>query len=419
MDDLLLLVHRMPYPPTKGDKVRSYHLLKYLAMRHRVHLATFIDDVDDVRHIDVVRALCGETYFARLRPLRARVRSLGGLVRGDALAIPYYRDGGMLHWVHDLIARMSIRRAVVFSSPMAQYVNDISTLERVIDFVDVDSAKWTQYANRERAWYRAPMRAIYRREGTKLLEFERRTARQSRASVFVTPEEAALFRTLAPECADRIVSVENGVDSVYFSPSNELNTPYAAGGPVLVFTGAMDYLPNVDAVIWFAREILPQIRSKRSDVRFCVVGARPTEAVRALAEINGVSVTGTVDDVRPYLKHAAVAVVPMRIARGIQNKALEAMAMGCPLVISAASAKALNATPGEAFCVATDTESFVRSILDILSNPERAARLASAARGVVVRNYSWNSNLERISACFRDIPGPARAGFAVDLVAEV
>lgn len=419
MDDLLLLVHRMPYPPTKGDKVRSYHLLKYLAMRHRVHLATFIDDVDDWQHTDVVRALCGETYFARLRPLRARVRSLRGLIGGDALAIPYYRDSGMLHWVRDLIGRLSIRRAVVFSSPMAQYVNDISALERVIDFVDVDSTKWTQYANRERAWYRAPMRAIYRREGAKLLEFERRTARQSRASVFVTPEEADLFRTLAPESADRIVSVENGVDSVYFSPAQGLPIPYAAGGPVLVFTGAMDYLPNVDAVVWFAREILPRIRHECPDVRFYVVGARPTEPVRALAEIDGVAVTGTVGDVRPYLKHAAIAVVPMRIARGIQNKALEAMAMGCPLVISAASAKALNATAGEAFCVATDAESFARSVLEILANPERAARLSSAARTAVLRNYSWSSNLDRISACFRGITGPTHVGFAVDLVAEV
>lgn len=418
MDDLLLLVHRMPYPPTKGDKVRSYHLLKYLAAGYRVHLATFVDDPDDWQHVETVRALCGETYFARLRPLGARLRSLRGLLRGEALAIPYYYDRGMARWVQNLIGRRSIRRAVVFSSPMAQYVNDVSGLERVIDFVDVDSVKWAQYATRDSAWYRAPMRAIYRREGVRLLEFERYTAGRSTASVFVTPEEATLFRTLAPESVDHVVSVENGVDSVYFSPAGGGASPYVTGGPMLVFTGAMDYLPNIDAVNWFAREILPRIRAHRPEVHFCIVGARPAESVCALANLEGVSVTGTVADVRPYLAHATIAVVPMRIARGIQNKALEAMAMGRPLVISAASARSINAAPEESFCVATDADSFARLVLELLSDPQRAARVADAGRAAILRNYSWTSNLARISACFRDVSAPMRAEYSASAFAE-
>ena len=187
---------------------------------------------------------------------------------------------------------------------------------------------------------------------------------------------------------------------------------------MLVFTGAMDYLPNIDAVNWFAREILPRVRTHRPEVRFCIVGARPAESVRALANLDGIRVTGTVADVRPYLEHASIAVVPVRIARGIQNKALEAMAMGRPLVITTASAKAINATPGESFCVAADADSFARVVLELLSDPQRAARVANAGRAAILRNYSWTSNLARIAACFRDINASSRAGYPANAFAE-
>lgn len=407
MDDLLFLAHRIPFPPNKGDKLRSYHLLKHLAARYRVHLGTFVDDPADWEHVPAVAALCGgETLCLPLAPVRAKLRSLTGLVIGQALTVPYYRDGKMAEWVDDIVARHAIRRVVVFSSPMAQYVNDLDGVSRLVDFVDVDSHKWTQYAEASgaaAAW-------LYRREARKLLEYEIHCASRAVASVFVTRPEAELFRGLIVDAADanlQVLTIENGVDASYFSPARAFAKPDGwqndrgdQSGTTIVFTGAMDYRPNIDAAAWFARDVLPIVRRSVLAAQFCIVGARPSAEVRALAKHGEVTVTGTVDDVRPYLMHAALVVVPMRLARGIQNKALEAMAMGAATVVSAMSAAALNAIPGRDFCVADDAQSFARVVVELLGDAKRRGALGAAARFAVLENYDWTHNLARIDRCF-------------------
>ncbi len=403
MDDLLFLAHRIPYPPNKGDKLRSYHVLKHLASRYRVHLGAFVDDVDDWQHVDTVKHLCaGETLCLPLSPRRAKLRSLTGLATGQALAIPYYRDARMTRWVEHVVNRHRIRRVVVFSSPMAQYVNELDDLDRLIDFVDVDSDKWKQYADASStatAW-------LYRREAEALLEFERYSAARAIASVFVTQAESALFRRLAGDLISPVITVENGVDCDYFSPA-AVAMPEGwqqgkseADNRRIVFTGAMDYKPNVDAAAWFSREVLPLIRHQLPEASFWIVGARPTAEVRSLARANEVVVTGTVSDVRPYLAHAGAVVVPMRLARGIQNKALEAMAMGAATVISTLSAVAINAVPGRDFVLADDAESFARAVVELLNDPRERERLGHAGRNVVLENYDWSRNLARIDRCF-------------------
>ena len=402
MDDLLFLAHRIPYPPNKGDKLRSYHLLKHLAARYHVHLGTFVDEADDWQHVPTVTSMCGgETYCAPLAPLHAKLRSLTGLATGRALALPYYRDARMLRWVRDVVARHGIRKVVVFSSPMAQYVNDIDDLSRLIDFVDVDSHKWTQYAEASgsiAAW-------LYRREAKKLLDFEKECASRAVASIFVTRPEAQLFARLAGDAAGDVIAIENGVDADYFSPTLALPKPEEwkrndGGNDTIVFTGAMDYRPNIDAAAWFARAVLPLVREAVPGARFYIVGARPSAEVRALARTGAVTVTGTVPDVRPYLRHAGVVVVPMRLARGIQNKALEAMAMGAPTIVSATSAAALNAVPGRDFCTADDAPSFARAVVELLGDPARRTALSLAGRAAVLEHYDWTRNLSRIDRCF-------------------
>ncbi len=403
MDDLLFLAHRIPYPPNKGDKLRSYHVLKHLAKRYRVHLGTFVDDAADWQHVDTVRTLCGgETRFVRLSPRAARMRSAVGLATGQALALPYYRDARMTRWVDELVERRDIRRVVVFSSPMAQYVNELEDVDRLIDFVDVDSDKWNQYADasgRAMAW-------LYRREAERLLAFERYSASRAIASVFVTKPESALFRKLAGDLISPVITVENGVDADYFSPDG-IAVPEGwtrargdAANHSIVFTGAMDYRPNIDAAAWFSREVLPLIRHRLPDASFWIVGARPSAEVRALARAGEIHVTGTVPEVRPYLAHAGVVVVPMRLARGIQNKALEAMAMGAATIVSTTSAVALNATAGRDFELADDAESFARSVIDLLADPAARAALGKAGREAVLENYDWSRNLARIDRCF-------------------
>ncbi len=390
MQELLFLAHRIPYPPNKGDKIRSYHLLRFLAQRYVVHLATFVDDENDWQDVDAVKALCngGEVCVRPLHPRLARVKSLSGLATGEALTLPYYRDAGMRGWVDSLLTRRPVQHAVVFSSPMAQYVEH-HAIRRIADLVDVDSDKWTQYAAKAR-W---PGSWIYGREGRRLFDYERKIAGSFDATFFVSPAEAALFHRLAPESAARVSSFGNGVDTEYFSPDAIYQNPFGDSRSTIVFTGAMDYWPNVDAVTWFAREAFPVVQRARPDARFCIVGSRPTSQVLELGRLQGVEVTGTVPDVRPYLAHARMIVAPLRIARGVQNKVLEAMAMGRPTLVTPQALEGIDAEPGRELVLAPeDGAAFGEAALQLLGSDDVA--MGRAARDRVMRDYAWSAHLK-------------------------
>jgi sugar transferase (PEP-CTERM/EpsH1 system associated) len=391
VSNLLYLVHRLPYPPNKGDKVRSYHLLKHLAARHRVFLGTFIDDPQDEAYVDELLPYCVDKHIVRLYPRAAKLRSLSGLLSNEALTLPYYRNAGLQDWVACTLRDQQIDAAVIFSSAMAQYVLGFPQLRTLVDFVDVDSAKWTQYAPNHR-W---PLSWLYRREGERLLAFERSVAQRATRSFFVTENETELFCRSAPECMGRVEAMCNGVNAEFFSPEHAMASPYAPGEMPLVFTGAMDYWPNIDAVNWFSAEIFPQLQQRWPGLRFYIVGRSPAPAVLALASEH-VVVTGTVDDVRPYLQHAAVVVAPLRLARGIQNKVLEAMAMGLPVVASQECAGPVDAVPERDFLTATTIEEYQRQIESLLQSPERGAIMGKAARQQVLARYSWDAHLSSI-----------------------
>lgn len=403
MGNLLYLVHRLPYPPDKGDKVRSYHLLKHLARQHRVYLGTFVDDPADEAYVEVVQQLCQDTHIARLSPRTAKLRSLSGLLTHQALGLRYYRNAGLQSWVKQTLADQKIDTIVVFSSVMVQYVDDMlygDSPPMLVDFVDVDSVKWTQYA----ANHKWPLSWLYRREGERLLAYERAVAARAQHSFFVTESETALFRKMAPECANRVTPMSNGVDADYFSPDPARVSPFApavAGEQSqpseipLVFTGAMDYWPNIDAVTWFVSDILPALRKTWPQARFHIVGRSPPPSVLALTS-DSVVVTGTVPDVRPYLQHAAVVVAPLRVARGIQNKILEAMAMARPVVATQSCVDAIDAHTGSELIAAGDTNDFVDKIDALLKAPARAASVGQAGRQRVVNSYSWAAHLAGI-----------------------
>lgn len=391
MANVLFLAHRIPYPPNKGDKVRSYHLLKHLAQRHRVFLGTFVDDPDDEKHVAAVRELCAGAHCARLHPGIARLRSLGQMLHGGPLTLGYYRNRSLARWVGETIARYGIDTAVVFSSSMAQYVQRPAALPLVVDFVDVDSEKWFQYARAHR-W---PLSWVYRREGRLLRNYERSVAALARRAYFTTTNEAALFERLAPDLIGKVEAMSNGVDAAFFAPDVARASPFPPDLLPIVFTGAMDYWPNVDAVSWFSKEVLPALRQRRPSARLYVVGRNPGPEVRSLAG-DSVVVTGTVPDVRPYLQHAAVAVAPLRVARGIQNKVLEAMAMARPVVVSKICADALEATPGVELLHATEAADYVREIDQLLAQAQRAAEIGQAGRRRVLSDYSWEARLSCI-----------------------
>jgi sugar transferase (PEP-CTERM/EpsH1 system associated) len=336
--------------------------------------------------------MCASSHFAPLKPLLARVRSLGALLSNRSLSLDYYRSAALQAWVDRTMQEQMIDKVLVFSSAMAQYAEAYSRARRVVDFCDVDSDKWRQYAAKK-SW---PMSWLYRHEARQLLAYERRVARECDAALFVSAPEAELFKELAPESVAKIGFFNNGVDTDYFSPERSYASPYPAGARALVFTGAMDYWPNIDAVQWFAAEVFPQLRARFAEARFYIVGARPAAAVQALARLPGVVVTGSVPDVRPYIAHADVAVAPLRIARGIQNKVLEAMAMATPVVVSPQALEGIEAIPGTDLLLAIDAAGFAAAVAGLLTEADCA--IGRVARAKVQRLYSWPSNLARIEA---------------------
>ena len=390
MKDVLFLVHRLPFPPDKGDKIRSYHLLRHLADRYNVHLGCFIDDEHDEQYRAQVESFCASSMICKLNPLYARARSTTALLTGEPMSWPYYRDDKLQGWIDDTLRTRQISSIVCYSSPMSQYVVGTEFEgRRTMDFVDVDSDKWRQYAE-NKGW---PMRWVYAREARRLLDFERQVAQTFDASVFVTPNEVALFDDLAPDSRGKHFSVANGVADDYFDPSLEFSSPYGESTKAIVFTGMMDYWANVDAVSWFAKQVFPTVRGRDDAVEFWIVGASPTDEVNALTAIDGVRVTGRVPDVRPYLKHANVAVAPLRIARGIQNKVLEALAMDCPVICTTQAASGLKEIENMPVAITDDADKFAEAVRDVIrASKDRSS--GSHARQYVLEHYGWSHNLE-------------------------
>ena len=395
MEDLIFLAHRIPYPPDKGDKIRSWHMLRHLARDWRVHLGAFVDDPADWEHVDVLKGVCTDVCLRSLHPRSGKLRSLTGLATGKALTLPYYQDAILERWVQAKLAS-GIRAVVVYSSAMAQFVLHADGARRIMDFVDIDSDKWRQYAP-TKPW---PLSWLYAREGRKLLEWERRVAQVFDASLFVSEAEARDFRRLAPESGQKVGYFNNGVDTDYFSPEHVFDTPFPPHCHPLVFTGAMDYWPNAEAVTWFAREVLPLVHRKAPDACFYIVGSRPGAAVLALAGA-GVEVTGRVPDVRPYLAHAGAVVAPLRIARGIQNKVLEGMAMGKAVVATPQALEGIATQAGKEVLLATDASAQAEAVLALLGDRNKSREVGQAARQRVAADYTWAPNLARLDALLR------------------
>ena len=407
MRSILYLAHRLPYPPNKGDKLRSFNCLRYLAKRHRVFLATFVDSAADRAYVSALQQFCAGHCVVPLWSPAARLRSLTALVTGEPLTTRYYRSAKLKRWIDATLRAERIDTAVVFCSAMAQYIDDIPNLRVIADFVDVDSAKWAEYADLSR-W---PVSWLYRREAKNLLAFERMAAARSSKVLFVTQAEAELFRTLAPECANQIEVSSNGVDAAYFDPEQDCASPYRSDEIPIVFTGAMDYRPNVQAVRWFVSEVLPALAAYWPNVRFHIVGSRPVSKVTALRATN-VVISADVPDIRPYMRHASVAVAPLKVARGVQNKILEAMAMARPVVASNACVAALGAMPGRDLHAAGSAREFVEKINLLLTDIGHAKAMGVSARQYVLTEHDWATNLALIDR-YVDRSDTAARGAAV------
>jgi sugar transferase (PEP-CTERM/EpsH1 system associated) len=369
---LLFLAHRAPFAPDRGDRIRSYHVLRHLAVRMPVHLVTFADRAGETPPPGL--ASCTVVPLTKPR-WRAAAQALA---TGQPVSLTAFADPAFRAAVAAVMARHRPDSAYVFSGQMAQHVPH--GLPFVMDFVDVDSAKFAALGG--------PLKPLYAREARLLGAEERRIAARAEASLFVSDAEAALF---GPH--GRVMTVENGVDTGFFDPA-----AVVADGAEIVFTGQMDYPPNVEAAQWFARGILPLVRRRHPEARFAVVGRAPTAAVRALAALPGVEVTGAVADVRGYLAAASVAVAPLRLARGTQNKVLEAMAMALPVVTTAAAAQGID--HAGALRIADDADAFAGAVADLLDASAERQAMGQAARAQVIRRYGWEAALAPLDALY-------------------
>ncbi len=396
--DILFLCHRIPFPADKGDKIVTNNILRYFSARYRVHLATFIDDPADEKHRDVVGQMCASSWIGSISKATKVKRALLGLIRGEPLTASIYADEALKKWISETVKKHGIRHILVYSSGAARSLQsaivDDPNNRLVVDFCDVDSHKWQQYART----HRPPMKWIYAREAKKLVAYDRALAMKSRAAIVCTKSEVAAFSELAPEVTDRLKVVHLGMDRNFFSVDASRASPFKADTLPIVFTGHMGYWPNIDAVQWFVSDVLPKIRQRVPAAQFWIVGTDPSPAVQALAK-DDVFVTGRVPDVRPYLQHARLVVAPNRIGRGIANKALEAMSMAKPLIVSPQIAMGLEqANADEDYLVAANAAAMAELAVRVLMQPDVGDAIGANARARIEKDYDWDRNLSRTEA---------------------
>ena len=401
---LLFISHRLLYPPDKGERIRGWALLRHLSASYDIHLGCLADEPVPPGALEALKSRCAEVAVFAMSKRWQKLHALLRLRPGRPLMLDYYHHAGLQGWVNTVLARERIKILYIYSAAMAPYVLGYDRPGRILDMQDIDSEKWTSYAARA-SW---PMRLVWAREGRTLLAFERAAARACDATLLVTEKEAQRFIQLAPESAAKIDWLEHGVDCESFAPGQDFPDPYAGlpgAGPDLVFTGNMDYWPNADAMLWFAHDVMPELRRHRPGLRLHIVGANPGADIKGLARLAGISVTGRVADVRPWLAHAALAVAPLRIARGIQNKVLEAMAMGKPVVATSAAFEGIRAEPGRDLLVADGVAETVRCVLEVLEG--RHPGIGAAGRALIEARYSWQSGLARLDHILAASRGPA------------
>ena len=389
---LLYLVHRVPFPPNRGDRIRSYHMLRYLAQRYDVSLATLADEPVTADMRCELDRLCVQVAIEPVG--RARwVRAAGSLAMGRSATEGLFASPALRRTVRRWAAERQFDSALVFCSSMVQYLDcpELAAVTAVIDLVDVDSQKWLDYAGKANGL----KRFLFQLEGRRLRALEQSFPARARAIALVSEAEAALYRSFCPN--DCTVAVANGVELDYFRPHPEGPRPWqplpAADRCDAVFVGALDYRANIDAVTWFAAEVWPLIRQRLPHLTLGLVGRQPDRAVLRLAALPGIRVFGSVPDVRPYVAAADFVIAPLRIARGIQNKVLEAMSMGKPVICSPAALEGLAAEPGRHLLVANQPTDWKSAVTALLADEDLAMSLGLSARKFVERHHAWDQTL--------------------------
>jgi sugar transferase (PEP-CTERM/EpsH1 system associated) len=404
---IFFVCRRVPFPPDRGDKIATFNEIRHLSARHEVHVFCLGDGSQDLDNIPGLRKYATSVTAAPVNALTIRLRALKALLTGEPLSVAAFNEAKLHAAIRRKFDELSPDLIIVYSCNVAQFAEHFPQVPRIMQFGDLDSLKWRQYAERSRM----PLKWIYAIEEKRFLAYERRIARAFSYALVHTDVERRDFERLIPGVP--VTLVGNGVDLDYFRSGGDAKQPAS-----IVFTGVMDYRPNVDAVVWFCNEILPAIQAEIAEASFTICGSRPTPTVLSLAKQRGVAVTGWVPDTRPYLDRAEVFVAPLRMARGVQNKLLEALAMGLPCVASTAAWNGTTIAQGEGILGTDNPREFAEHVIRLLQQDDWRADMARRARTAAEANYRWEAQMARldqvVAAVSQPLPRIRDPGTSID-----
>jgi polysaccharide biosynthesis protein PslH len=398
---IFFVCRRVPFPPDRGDKIATFNEIRHLSAQHEVHVFCLGDGAQDLDNIAGLREFATSVTSAPVGALTIGLRALKALLVGEPLSVAAFNEAKLHAAIRKKFDELQPDLIIVYSCNVAQFAEHFPGVPRIMQFGDLDSLKWRQYAERSRR----PLKWIYAIEERRFLAYERHIARSFSAALVHTELERRDFERLIPGVP--VALVGNGVDLEYFQSTGAAKQPAS-----MVFTGVMDYRPNIDAVVWFCDEILPIIQAEIHEATFTICGSRPGAAVQRLAKRRGVTVTGWVADTRPYLEAAEIFVAPLRMARGVQNKVLEALAMGLPCVASIAAWNGTVIPSGEGILVADRPRDFAECVISLLRDADGRSDMARRARAAAEANYRWEAQMARLDRAIGSALSPQKPPIA-------
>ena len=391
--NILLLSHRVPFPPNKGEKIRTFYQLKCLSeLGHQIHLFSPYEDKADLAHFNTLgKTLCTTVNAAPLK--HKALRLVKGIAKNQSLSIANFYDKNLQQHVDLFLSDNTVDAILCTASSMAEYIFKSSVLKTInkkplliMDFMDVDSDKWGQYKQNSSF----PMSIIYAREQYLLSKYEKRIVEQFDACYLIAQAEVTLFNQQVIQ-SDKVQVMGNGLDTIAFYPAKEKEAnPY----PIFLFTGVMDYKPNVDAVVWFAEKCWGDIIKQHPRAKFIIAGMNPNKDVMKLVELTGVEVTGFVDDILPYYHQADIFVAPFRLARGVQNKVLQAFSCALPVISTPMGAEGIICQADRDILIASSPEQFIKQANKLIAQPTLAQSIGESALQIIQQHYSWPSQLQ-------------------------
>ena len=384
--NILYICHRFPYPPKRGGKIRPFNMIKHMSEQgHRVTVASLVRSDQEANEGKGLEDFCHQTIIGKVRSWVAWPHMVALLPTFKTSSNAYFYSSVLKHRIKETLNKNSYDLIFVHCSSVAQYVEDVEDIPKILDFGDMDSQKWLIYS-KIRPF---PLSLGYLIEGTKLQRVEKELANKFDMCTCTTKAE---LDTLESYDANSDTDwFPNGVDTDFFHLSKKSYDPNT-----ICFVGRMDYYPNQQAVLKFCKTTLPLLQTNRPQVRFLIVGAAPSQSILRLGKLKGVTVTGTVPDVRPYVHNAVATIAPLKVARGTQNKILESMAMGVPTIISKEASGGIDAVAGEHVITASTPGDYCNAILKLMENPDERTRLSHAGRKRVISHHNWAGSMKKL-----------------------